>query len=46
MNNVNNIEIAKVQPQGVALLLSIYLIFCKFQPVARYKSVAYKKSVY
>ena len=45
MNNVNNIEIAKVQPQGVALLLSIYLIFCQFHPAVPYKSVAYKKSV-
>ena len=40
MKNVNNFQIEKVQLQG---LLSIYLIFCQFQPGVAYKSVAYKK---
>ena len=43
MKNVNNLQIVKVQPQGVAY--SIYLIFCQFQPGIAYKSVTYKKSV-
>ena len=43
MKNVNNFQIAKVQPQGVAFAY----FFCQFQPGVAYKSVAYiKKSVY
>ena len=42
MKNVK-VQIANVQPQGVAY---ICLIFCKFQPGVAYKSAAYKKSVY
>ena len=41
MKNVNNFQIAKVQPQGVALH---FLICPKFEPGVAYKSVAYKKS--
>ena len=40
MKNVNNFQIAKVQPQGVA---QHCLIFFQFQPGVLYKSVAYKK---
>ena len=40
MKNVNNFQTAKIQPQ---VLLSIYLIFCSFQPGVVYKSVAKKK---
>ena len=39
MKNVNNFQIAKVQPKGV--LLYIASIFCQFEP-----GVAFKKSVY
>ena len=39
MKNVNNFQIANVQPPGV-VLLNIYLTFCQSQP----KSVAYKKA--
>ena len=42
-DEVNNFQIAKVQYQ---MLLSFFLIFCKFQPGVAYKSVACKKSVY
>ena len=42
MKNVNNFQIAKVQPQGVA-----YCLICwQFQPGVAYKSGGYKKSVY
>ena len=37
MNNINNFEIAKVQPQG---FVSLFLIFCQF-----HYGVAYKKRV-
>ena len=40
MKNVNNCQIAKIQPQSVS---SIGLIFYQFQPDVAYKSVAYKK---
>ena len=40
MKNVNNCQIAKIQPQSVS---SICLIFYQFQPDVAYKSVAYKK---
>ena len=42
MKNVNNFEIAKVQPQGVAWQL--LEVFCQFQTGVAYKSVAYKKA--
>ena len=40
VENVNNFQIAKVQPQVVALQL---LDFLQFQPGVAYKSDAYKK---
>ena len=40
MKNVNNFQIAKVQPQGG---VSICLIFCQFFAGVVYKSVACKK---
>ena len=40
MKNVNNFQISKVQPQGVAYHL---LNFCQFPPGVAYKSVAYIK---
>ena len=43
MKNVNNFQIAKVEPQGVPEHLLSF--FCQFQPGVAYKSVAYKKSV-
>ena len=43
MKNVDNFQIAKVQPR---MFLNICLIFCQFQPAVAYKSVTYKKSVY
>ena len=43
MKNVNNFQIAKVQPR---VLLSICLIFCQFQLGVGCKIVAYVKSVY
>ena len=42
MKNVNNFQIAKVQPRGVA---QHFLTFCQFQPGVGYKSVAYKKKL-
>ena len=44
MKKVNNFQITKVQPQGVAY--SFLLTFCQFQPGVAYKSVDYKESVY
>ena len=43
MKKANNFQIAKAQPQG-RVLLSISLIFCRFQPDVAYKSLAYKKA--
>ena len=42
MKKVNDLQIANVQPQGVACCL----IFSEFQSVVAYKSVAYKKKVF
>ena len=42
MKKVNNFQIAKVQPQGVAQHL-VEIAFRQFQPSVAYKSVAYKK---
>ena len=39
MKKVNDLQIANVQPQGVAC----YLIFCEFQSGIAHKGVAYKK---
>ena len=41
MKKVNDLQIANVQPQGVAC----YLIFCEFQSGIALKGVAYKRSV-
>ena len=43
MKNVNNFQIAKVQPQGVAMN---FLDFFQFQPGIAYESVLGKKSLY
>ena len=43
MKNVNNFQIAKDQPQGIAWY---YLFFFQFQPDVAYKSVVSKESVY
>ena len=40
MTNVNNFQIAKAQLHE---FLSIFLIFCQFQPGVVYKSVSYIK---
>ena len=37
MKKANHIQIAKVEPQGVLLILN----FCQFQPGFAYESVAY-----
>ena len=42
---MNNFQIARVQPRDVALSLCCFL-FCQFQPCVAYKSVAYKESMY
>ena len=44
MKNVNNFQIAKVQPQGVAQYLLDFLPISADKSVA-FKSVAYKKNV-
>ena len=38
IKNVNNFQIAKVQPSGICLA------FCQFQSAVIYKSLAYKKT--
>ena len=43
MKNLNNFQVAKVQPW---VLHSICLTFCQFQSRVAYKSVAFKKTVY
>ena len=43
MKNVNNFQIGKF---NLKVLLSICLIFCRFQPGVAYKKIAYKTSVY
>ena len=41
MKNVNNFQIAKVQPQGLRTICLIF--FCQFEPGVAYKGVAYTK---
>ena len=41
MEEGNNFQIEKVQPQGSASIFC--LIFCQFQPGVAYESVTYKK---
>ena len=42
LKNLNNFQMSKIQPHGVAYHL---LEFCQFQPGIACKSVAYKKPV-
>ena len=43
MKNVNNFQVVKVQPQGVASICLIF--FCQFQPDVAYENVACEKNV-